>query len=103
MKKKELELFEEDQNYSSKFIISPENYWNMLWNNLVICNFIIYVMIIPLVVSFNPILDTKSLHVLLIFDIVFLMDRILDLFVGYLKPDGTEETILWCVILKNLN
>lgn len=40
---------------------------------------------------------------LLIFDIVFLMDRILDLLVGYQKADQTDETILWLVILKNLN
>jgi hypothetical protein len=74
---------EEEQSYWSKFIISPGNYWNMLWNNLVIFNFIVYVLIIPVVVSFNPIIPSSTLHVLLIFDIVFFMDRILDLLVGY--------------------
>ena len=62
----------------------------MLWNNLVILNFIVYVLIIPVVVSFNPILPADTLHMLLIFDIVFFMDRILDLLVGYKKDDQTD-------------
>lgn len=87
MKKEQEEEDEEQSSYWSKFIIGPGNYWNMLWNNLVIMNFIAYVLIIPVVVSFNPILDSETLHMLLIFDIVFLMDRILDLLVGYQKAD----------------
>jgi hypothetical protein len=86
-RKEQEEEDEEQASYWSKFIISPGNYWNMLWNNLVIMNFIAYVLIIPVVVSFNPILDTQTLHMLLVFDIVFLMDRILDLLVGYQKAD----------------
>ena len=32
-----------------------------------------------------------------------MLDRILDLFVGFQKPDGTDETKLWNVINNNMS
>ena len=40
---------------------------------------------------------------LLIFDVVFMTDRIVDLFVGYKNPDGKLEVSLPAVMSRNLS
>ena len=40
---------------------------------------------------------------LLIFDVVFMTDRVVDLFVGYKNPDGIVEVSLPTVISRNLS
>ena len=41
------------QQRVSRFIISPSNYWNMQWNNSTQIIFVAYIMIFPIIVSFD--------------------------------------------------
>ena len=40
---------------------------------------------------------------LLIFDMVFIINRFLDLFIGFVNKDGNNETKVWNVIYKNFS
>ena len=60
----------------------------MQWNNLVQFVFVAWVILAPLLVSMNKQLDPAHLNLLSIFDILFMLDRIFDLFVGYYNPNG---------------
>ena len=42
---------EEEEDYGSRFIISPNNYWNMQWNNLTQVIFVIYIIITPVIIA----------------------------------------------------
>jgi hypothetical protein len=42
-------------------------------------------------------------NILLVFDVIFVIDRILDLFVGFYRPDGQLETRLLPVIQQNFS
>ena len=70
----------------------------MQWNNFTQFVFIAYIFIMPLLVGIDPRLKTAYLKILVSFDVTFMMDRVLDLFVGYYKADGTEEHRLSHVI-----
>ena len=87
----------------SRFIIPPYSYWNMQWNNFTNIVFIFWIFYAPIPISSKTSLDLGSLNILLIFDVIFMLDRILDLFAGFHKPDGTEETRLTHVIWQNLS
>ena len=82
----------------SKFIIPPYSYWNMQWNNFTNVVFVFWIFYAPVPISSKTTLDLSSLNILLIFDIIFMLERILDLFAGFHKPDGTEETRLIHVV-----
>ena len=77
-----------DSGLASKLIIPPKNYWNMVVNNVIVVIFLIYMVLLPLFVSFNSILDDENFYGLFVFDIVFILDRCMDLFVGYYQEDG---------------
>ena len=87
----------------SKLIISPNNFWNLQWNNFVQCVFFIYIIIYPIYVAQNTDIDETHEQILLIFDITFIVDRILDLLVGYYNSDGSLEPLVSNVIWTNLD
>lgn len=45
----------------------------------------------------------QNMKLMLVFDIIFMIDRILDLFVGYYQPNGLMEHRLYAVILNNIS
>ena len=60
----------------------------MQWNNFTQIVFIFYIFICPLQVSMSDKLTLVNLNLLLVFDMTFMLDRIMDLFVGYYNPNG---------------
>lgn len=98
-RKQKQQDFEDEQigrhrYFTSKFIIPPNNYWKILWNNLVLILFIVYIIMLPLFISYDTTMKKSNLSILLMFDILFMIDRIGDLFLGYFRPDGQMETSL---------
>jgi len=89
---------EEKANWQQKMIIPPNNYWNMQWNNITVLIFIIYMFMLPLFICFDKVISRDNIDALIIFDIVFMIDRCADLFVGSYNQDGQPETKLWEVI-----
>jgi hypothetical protein len=87
----------------SKLIIPPASYWNMQWNNLIQVGFVAWILYAPLVICIDTRLSPEALSYLLVFDILFLLDRVADLFVGFKKADGTEETRLTNVLYQNIS
>ena len=87
----------------SRFIIPPRSYWNMQWNNLIQAVLIAWILYAPYKICEKSLLSNEAISYLLVFDILFLLDRVADLFVGYQKADGTEETRLYNVISSNLS
>jgi hypothetical protein len=70
----------------SKFIIMPDNFWRMQWNNQIIIVFIIWIFLMPIKVCQNY--EMNAGNSLLIFDLIFVLDRIMELFVSYYNPNG---------------
>lgn len=60
----------------------------MVVNNVIVVIFLIYMVLLPLFVSFNGLLDDENFYGLFVFDIIFILDRCMDLFVGYYQEDG---------------
>lgn len=60
----------------------------MILNNIVIVLFIVYMVLLPLFVSFDHKMHYTNVFVLICFDIIFFIDRSLDLVVGYYREDG---------------
>lgn len=87
-----------DSGIASKLIIPPKNYWFMVINNTIVLIFIIFMVQFPLYVSFDKNLTEENFFSLVMFDLVFIFDRLLDLFVGYYKEDGQLESSLARVI-----
>lgn len=73
----------------------------MQWNNVTVLIFIIYMFMLPLFICFDQVITRDSMDLLIIFDIIFMIDRCADLFVGSYNQDGQEETRLLEVIRKN--
>ena len=92
-----------ESGFLSKFIIPPNNYWNMVLNNIIVCFFIVYMALLPLFVSFDTTLSPKHLQILMIFDVFFIIDRTLDLLVGFYREDGQLEHRLVPVIVNNIS
>ena len=40
-----------EEDTISRFIISPNNYWNMWWNNITQIVFVIYIFLTPMYIS----------------------------------------------------
>ena len=57
----------------------------------------------PLIICEHTEIDKTRVQILLIFDSAFMVDRILDLFVGYYNPNGLYEHRLQHVIYQNLS
>ena len=87
----------------SKFLISPMSYWNMQWNNFTQFAFLTYIIIMPLLISMNVNLVDSHIMILLSFDIIFMTDRVADLFVGFYLPNGLQEHRLTHVMWENIS
>lgn len=48
----------------------------------------IYVVIVPIIVAENKIMLEESFFGLLVYDIVFMIDRFFELFVGFVNKEG---------------
>jgi hypothetical protein len=59
--------------------------------------------LMPVKVSHYQFMDQENLQFLFLFDAVFVIDRILDLFVSYYNPNGMIEHKLHSVILNNIS
>lgn len=55
----------------------------MWWNNFVNIVFVIWVFYAPMPICLGTRLTSEAINYLLIFDVVFMLDRVLDLFVGF--------------------
>lgn len=75
----------------------------MQFQNLVQSIFIIYVILVPMIVSYDVILSTGNLQLLFFFDMIFLGDKVIDLFLGHFDNLGKPEKQVWRVITKNFN
>ena len=60
-------------------------------------------MILPIYVSETNTLNSHKLSILLMFDACFMLDKIIELFIGVLNSDGKAETKLRNVIMKNFS
>ena len=45
----------------------------------------------------------SNIKLLLVFDVLFVIDRIMDLFVGFIQPNGQAEYRLYAVLLNNIS
>ena len=57
----------------------------------------------PIIVSLDQKIEWKYVTWLLFFDIIFMFDRLLDLFVGYYNPNGFLEHRLSHVLYQNIS
>jgi hypothetical protein len=75
----------------------------MQWNNFSQIIFVVWIIITPIMLSKEVRLSNESLRVLIYFDIIFMLDRFMDLFVGYFNPNGRMEHRLYAVIFANIS
>jgi len=75
----------------------------MIKNDFTFVMFVIYVVILPMLVSFNQVIKPEDIQMLLFFDCLFICDRMADLFVSYINEHGVPEPHLRCVIQNNLS
>ena len=73
----------------------------MQWNNILVLIWIVYMFTLPLYLCFDSVITSSSIGTLLMFDILFMLDRITDLFLGSYTVDGQLETKLLSVVKKN--
>ena len=60
-----------------------------------------YVFLLPMIVSYGRILKKENLAILLFFDIIFMANQFINLFVGFLNKQGEYEPRLVSVIMNN--
>ena len=101
IKKKELQ--EQDGESISRFIILPDNYWNMQWGHLMQLVFIIWFFVTPILISHKGTIKVIDFRRLLVFDCIFMVDRFLDLFISFYTPAGQIEHRCYAVVLNNLS
>ena len=75
----------------------------MQWNNFTQFVFIFWIFLTPILVSQDTNLELLGLNSLLAFDIIFMIDRFMDLFVGYYTPNGFLEHRILKVIQNNIS
>ena len=101
--KNQIQENEESESMFSKLIIHPGNYWLLHINNFIQFIFIIYIFLLPLIVSFDYTMARDHINILLVFDIIFVADRLIDLFVGFYNSNGRIETSMTEVIKQNIS
>ena len=79
----------DDKSPPSRFIIRVNSYWNMIKNDITFCLFILYMFVMPILTSAGKTLTREAYEDLGYFDLIFLADRIGDLFVSYINSNGT--------------
>lgn len=57
----------------------------------------------PLLISSDSTINHENFRLMFYFDVVFMIDRFLDLFVSFYKPNGLMEHRLHAVVLNNLS
>jgi hypothetical protein len=92
-----------DETEPSKLIIKPNSVCNMIKNDVVLVFFILYAIMLPQMVSYGVALRPTDVSFLIFFDVIFIVDRILNLFVGYINKDGKAEPRIWMVVYHNLS
>ena len=75
----------------------------MQWNNILLGLLILYVFLLPLNVSYSRQLNKQNLKNLLLFDIIFVINRSLDLLIGFVDKHGKYEKNVLNVIYKNFS
>ena len=75
----------------NKYIINPDNSKLIHWSNVLLVVLIIYIFLLPLYVSYSPILSNQNFKTLLMFDFCFLLDKIIHLFIGFTNDQGYFE------------
>ena len=78
----------DDKSPPSRFIIKTNSYWNMIKNDITFCLFILYMFVMPILTSASRNLSLEAYQDLGYFDVIFLADRIGDLFVSYINSNG---------------
>ena len=73
----------------------------MQWGNAMLIFTIWYVFLLPMIVSYGRILKKENLAILLFFDIIFMANQFINLFVGFLNKQGEYEPRLVSVIMNN--
>jgi len=71
----------------------------MIWNIITVCVFIVYMIITPIYISYDTTLSKENQNILLVFDLIFMIDRIADLMVA----ESNEEASLKNVIMSNMS
>ena len=97
------QLQEIQQLQISRFIIEPNNFNKMQWDFFIALVFILWLFIAPIYISRHMNVHDDDRRQLFLFDIVFIADRFIDLFVGFFKPNGDQENKLYVVILNNIS
>lgn len=88
----------------TKLIISPNNFYNMIKNDITLLLFVIYAILMPYNVTKGPNLSRIQLKQYMgIFDWFFIFDRTMDLFVGFYNENGSLETNVFKVIQNNIS
>ena len=85
----------------SRFIIHPKNFRKMWWDNFLLIATIIYLFQLPLYVCHDKYLTWRNFFLLSNFDFIFIIDSIINLFIGFYDKDGEYEPKIVVVILKN--
>lgn len=75
----------------------------MQWNKAILIVFIIWIFQTPILISYDHSISHENFTTLMVFDTVFMVDRILELFVSYYNPNGSLEHKLHSVILNNIS
>ena len=76
----------------SRYIINPMNTRLIIWGNLLLLLTIIYLFLLPLLVSLSSTLSKHNFGILFIFDMFFMANSFLKLFVGFANEQGDQET-----------
>lgn len=96
-------ITDDDDTEPSKLIIKPNSVCNMIKNDVVLVFFILYAIMLPQMVSYGVALRPTDVSFLIFFDFIFIFDRILNLFVGYINKDGKAEPRICMVLYHNLS
>ena len=86
-----------------RFIIAEDSFLNMIKNDIVFLFFVVYSIYLPLVISFDTVLQDDNYSTLLMFDCIFIFDRFSDLFQGFINKKGVLEPSLIKTILNNIS
>jgi len=81
-------------------IIAPNSYPQIMINNFMVLVFAIYMFILALFISYSFKLSSEQVNTLLIFDIMFTIHRIVDMFEGY-EEDGRLVKKIGKVLKRN--
>jgi hypothetical protein len=65
--------------------------------------FVLYIIIFPAICVQNVVMAEENIKLLLLFDVLFMIDRFLDLFQGYYNPNGFLEHRVLEVVRTNIN